>query len=110
MVIIYVVWYQQPSPTSLTSNYFSITAEFGFLQLSKILLENGSVDINASCDPMLGTALNIAAYHRKELVVQLLIEHGADPYLGGNDYHCALEVAISSSTEGCVEILLSPTG
>jgi ankyrin repeat protein len=68
----------------------------GHLQLLRTLLEEPGTQINIVRGD-LGTALNAACLKGYGNVVQELLEHGADPWLGNDKYPCALAAAMKSN-------------
>ncbi|GIJ91272.1 hypothetical protein Asppvi_010237 [Aspergillus pseudoviridinutans] len=80
-------------------------ASFGYVHQASYILENGIADID-EIGGTYGTAINVASNQGHEAVVRLLLNAGANPYLGNNNYRCALEAAISAGKGWCVEILL----
>ena len=65
----------------------------GHLQLLRTLLEEQDIQINA-VKGNLGTALNAACLMGYGHIVQELLDHGAQPWLGNDKYPCALAAAM----------------
>lgn len=84
-------------------------AERGHLQLSSFTVKHKLADINTIREYRFGrscTALNAACYRGHESIVVLLLDLGADPFLGNTNFCCALEAASVAHEEAIASILL----
>ena len=89
-----------------------LVSEDETLAAAKLLFELGGVDVNV-VDTIGNSALHYAAFMRRDSIVQLLVEHGAQldvPNLYGETPLFLSEVVIQFAGGGLVETALTSTG
>jgi len=89
-----------------------LVSEGETLAAAKLLFELGGVDVNV-VDTIGNSALHYAAFMRRDSIVQLLVEHGAQldvPNLYGETPLFLSEVVIQFAGGGLVETALTSTG
>jgi ankyrin repeat protein len=69
------------------------------------LLEQGA-DVSAQTTrPNSGTPLHEAVYQRHEAMVELLLQHGANPFVENNHSRTAMDLAITSGNVAVIRAL-----
>lgn len=90
---------------TVTSSVYYLVVH-GHLNLLNWVLEHELGDVNAIGGEF-GTVLNFACYYDQEYFVQLLLEKGANPFLGNQRYCCALQPAIEGGGGETAALLLN---
>ena len=81
----------------------SIAAEYGHIELVKLLLDQGA-EVNAQ-DRSYGNALQAASYRGYEKIVKLLLDQGAEVNAQGGMYGNALQAASYGGHEQIIKLL-----
>jgi hypothetical protein len=98
--------------SGIKSNPLYFVVEFGYPQLTLLLIQDCVVDVNKLGGPW-GTALNVAAVFGRENIVRVLLNAGANAFshASENNYSirrcvCALRAAVEHTQEDVARILL----
>jgi hypothetical protein len=86
-----------------------LVASYGFRRLLSLLLSKPDIQVNAITGHY-GTALNAATAYNRVPISKMLLEAGADPFLGNAEYSCALAVAVQHRNRDTSNSLLSLLG
>jgi hypothetical protein len=82
-----------------------LVASSGFSRLLSLLLSKSDIQVN-SVTGHYGTALNAATAHNLLPIIRMLLEAGANPFLGNADYSCALALAVGYENMYTIEFLV----
>jgi hypothetical protein len=98
-------FFSDPDDDSFPSPLYYTCSE-GHLQLLKFLLESSTYHVD-SLGGWEGTALNCASSGGDLSAMEILLDAGANPYLGGNTgIRCALEASVKGHSMSATEMLL----
>jgi hypothetical protein len=93
-----------PDDDSFPSPLYYTCSE-GNLQLLKFLLESSTFHVD-SLGGWEGTALNLACFGDDLSAMEILLDAGANPYLGNTGIRCALEASVKGYSKSAMEKLL----
>jgi hypothetical protein len=98
--------------SGIKSNPLYFVVEFGYSQLTPLLIRHCVVDVNKLGGPW-GTALNVAAAFGRENIVRVLLNAGANAFSHTSEnnysirgYVCALQAAVEFKQKDIARILL----